>query len=201
MVLVDAVRKRAPRMVVVVQLAIAAVACCYIGDGGGWWLWLRRPPEDRKTFEARLAALDAESQDQPIPPAHIQCGDPREPAPAYGHLLYWNADCTFRSGTLFAFPLTPCVTFTFAPGGQNGWSLADDEALAGFRAHADFDALVACGKPSGAGETRSLTMCEPHAPQFVLDGMRLYVIASLDSNLRPMDVLKLTRIDAAPACP
>ena len=120
----------------------------------------------------------------------------------FGHLADWNADCTIESGTAFAFPLTPCVTFTFAPAGQNGWSPADDGSLAGFCAHADFDALVACGKPNGAGETRSLTMCEPHPPRFVLDGMRLYVIASLDSNLSgPWDGLKLMRIDAAPACP
>jgi hypothetical protein len=35
----------------------------------------------------------------------------------------------------------------------------------------------------------------------VLDGMRLYAIAWLDSNLRPIDRLRLTRVDAASACP
>ena len=201
MVIVDTVRERAPRLVALVELTIAAVACVYVVAGRGWGQGPRRPPEDRQTFDARLAALDAQSRDQPIPPSHIQCGDPRGPEPVYGHLAQWNADCTVRSGTIFAFPLTPCITFTFAPGGKNGWSRTDDAALAGFRAHADFDALVACGKPNDAGETRSLTLCEPHPPPFILDGMRLYAIASLDSDLRPMDWLRLMRIDAAPACP
>ena len=44
-------------------------------------------------------------------------------------------------------------------------------------------------------------MCEPHSPSYVLDGMRLYAIASLDLGLEPEDRLKLTRIDSADVCP
>jgi hypothetical protein len=44
-------------------------------------------------------------------------------------------------------------------------------------------------------------MCEPHAPPYLLDGMRLYSVASLDAKLTPIDRLKLTQIDAAPSCP
>ena len=65
----------------------------------------------------------------------------------------------------------------------------------------DFDALVSCGAPRGDGEARRVTMCEPHPPRFVLDGMRLYAVASLDANLRAIDRLQIARIDVTPACP
>ncbi len=202
MAIVDQVRKRAPGQVPSVQLAIAGIAALYLAlsDGHGWTQQLSHPL-DRNAMDARIVDLDARSSSQPIPPSHVKCGDPRGPEPVYAHLADWRGDCTFRSAMIFAMPRSPCLTFTFRPGGKSGWRPDDDESLAGFRAHADFDALVACGPAKVDGETRSITMCEPHPPRFLLDGMRLYAVASLDATLRPIDRLKLMQIDAAPACP
>ena len=100
---------------------------------------------------------------------------------------------------VFAMARDRCVSFTFRPG-AGAWSAADDQALAGFRANADFDPLVRCGAPSMQGEERRLTMCEPSPPPFLLDGMRLYAVASLDEKLQPLDRLKLMRIEATPSC-
>jgi hypothetical protein len=44
-------------------------------------------------------------------------------------------------------------------------------------------------------------MCDPHPPRYVLDGMRVNAIATLDENLNPVDRLRLMRIEPAPACP
>jgi hypothetical protein len=101
---------------------------------------------------------------------------------------------------LFAFPRSPCITFTLHPAANNGWGQQENEALAGLRVDADFDALRSCGAPTDEGESRRVTFCEPTSPPFVLDGMRLYVVASLDDKQRPTDRLRVTRIDAAPAC-
>ncbi len=199
MAVADVVRERAPRRVAAVRFAIAAAGCAYLAGGRGWPRQPQRPV-DRKTIDARLAALDAITV-QPIPPAHVQCRDPRGPEPVYSHFAEWKTDGAASSGMLFAFPRSRCVTFTFAPGGKGGWSPADEESLAGFRARADFDELVACSTPKDEGETRSVTMCEQNPPRFVLDGMRLYAVAWLDAKHHPIDRLKLKRIDAAPACP
>lgn len=43
-------------------------------------------------------------------------------------------------------------------------------------------------------------MCDPGPPPYLLDGMRLYSLATLDARLDPIDRLKLQRIDAEPAC-
>jgi hypothetical protein len=201
MALVDVVRRRAPRRVAAAQAAIAAVAVLNLCRWRGWPHDLSHPV-DRKTVEARLAEVDLRSRSQPIPPANMKSTDPRqEPAPVFGNLGDWNRDGSFRSGMVFAFPYSPCVTFALGPAGNGGWGPADEESLAGLRVHADFDALVSCGAPTDDGETRSVTMCEPHPPRFLLDGMRLYAVATLDANLRPIDRLKIRRIDAASACP
>jgi len=203
MAVVDRVRERAPRRVAAAQVAIAAVACLYLSRANPtpYQLYHRERPVDREAIEARLAAIDASSNDQPIPSGHVQCGDPPGPEPVYGNFAGWLDDCFVPSGAVFAFPDTPCIKFAFRPGRAGRWGPAEDESLAGFRARGDFDALVTCGKPIDEGETRTVTMCEPHSPRFVLDGMRLYAIAWLDSNLRPIDRLRLTRVDAASACP
>lgn len=203
MAVVDGVRARAPHRVVTAQLAIAAVTVLYFSTWGGWPRHINHAM-DRKALDARIATLDARMVDQPIPPSHVAYSDPRGPEPAYDHLAEWRRDGSFQSGMVFAMPRSPCVTFTFEPRDHAEWSPADEESLDGFRANADFDALVRCGAATGAdgsGASRNVTMCEPHPPRFLLDGMRLYAIATLDSNLRPIDRLKLLRIDAAPACP
>jgi hypothetical protein len=202
MAVVDAVRKRAPKRVAAAQLAIAAVAAVYFYlSGGHGWVRQRSHPADRNTMDARLADIDARSQSQPIPPGHFECGAPRGPEPMYAQLAGWLDDCKFSSGMIFAMLRSPCVTFTFQTGGRGGWRPADSESLAGFRAHGDFDALVSCGPPKVEGETRTVTMCEPHSPRFLLDGMRLYSVATLDGALKPIDRLRLLRIDGVPACP
>jgi hypothetical protein len=201
MAIVDVARERAPRRVAAVQLALAAIAGLYLLLGARGWPHRLSHPVDRRILDARLALLDARSNTEPVPSTHIKWTDPHVPEPVYNHLSEWKADGSIQSGMIFAFPRTPCVTFTFRPAGKGGWTPAEDESFAGFRARADFDTLVSCGSPKGDAHTRRVTMCEPRPPRFVLDGMRLYATASLDANLHPIDRLKLARIDAAPACP
>ncbi len=200
MAAVDGVRNRAPKRVVAAQLAIAVVGWMYLSGGGGWPP-RREGPVNREALDAQLAAIDALSNDQPIPPSHIGCGEPRGPEPVYGHFGGWLDDCSAPSGMIFALPRSPCITFALRPGRTGRWGPAENESLAGFRANADFDELLRCGPAREEDETRSITMCEPHPPSFLLDGMRLYAVAWLDADHRAIDRLKLARIDAASACP
>ena len=197
---VDAIRQRAPRLTASAQLAIAGVVALYIA---GWRGGIEHmsAPVDRKTIVARLAEIDSHSADMPASVSnHLKCNEPRGKAPVHTHLTDWQGDCFFHSGMVFAMPHSRCVSFTFRPGGA-AWGPAEAQSLADFRATADFDSLVRCSAPAVEGEARRLTMCDPHPPAFLLDGMRLYSIASLDDNLTPIDRLKLLRIDAAPSCP
>jgi hypothetical protein len=100
---------------------------------------------------------------------------------------------------VFAMPHRRCVSFTFRPAGV-AWSALDEKSLSGFRATSDSDALVPCGPAVVEGETRKLTMCDPHPPPYLLDGMRLYSVATLDDKLVPIDRLKLTEIEGVLAC-
>jgi hypothetical protein len=202
MACVDAVAGRAPRRVALAQVALAVLGVAYLAlpEWRGWREHFGRRPADRATFEARIAAVEGSPIDQPIPPLHIRCGDPRGPEPVYGHLAEWKPDCTFRSAMVFAFPHSPCVTFTFEPA-SGAWGPREAESLAGVRATADFDRLVSCGAPRDEGASRSVTMCEPHPPPFLVDGMRLHAVAALDADLHPIDRLKLMAIDGAGECP
>jgi hypothetical protein len=199
MVVVDIVRERAPRAVALAHVAIAGVAVLYLSGRDGWPQHLSRPVT-AAALEGRLAMIEAESAQQPIPSGHVQSTDPRGSDPVFGHLGQWRYDGLFESGMLFAFPRSPCIAFALHPAANNGWGQQENEALAGLRVDADFDALRSCGAPTDEGESRRVTFCEPTSPPFVLDGMRLYVVASLDDKRRPIDRLRITRIDAAPAC-
>jgi hypothetical protein len=196
---VDAVRKRAPQMTASAQLAIAGGVALYIAGWHGWATHLSRPI-DRKTLVARIADIDARSAEVPSAPDHFKCNEPRGRPPLDAQLDGWLPDCSFVSGMVFAMPHSRCVSFSFGASG-GAWSATDDESLAGFRATGDFDRLVSCGAPRLDGGVGRVTMCEPHPPPFLLDGLRLYSIASLDANLNTIDRLKLLRIDAAPSCP
>jgi hypothetical protein len=199
MAIVDAVRKHAPRATAPTQLAIAGGVAVYMTGWHGWPTHLSRPI-DRDAVLARIAEIDARSADMPPVPDHFRCNESRGPPPVAGHLIGWQADCSFVSGMVFAMPYSPCVSF--ALGSTTGtWDAAADESLAGFRANGDFDPLLSCGAPRLDGNVRLITMCEPHRPAFLLDGLRLYSIASLDANLDAIDRLTLQRIDTAPACP
>ncbi len=202
MTFVDAVAARAPRRVGLAQLALGVLGVAYLAlpEWRGWQEHGGRRPADRATFEARIAAVEADQIDQPIPPLHIRCGVPRGRDPVYSHLAEWKPDCTFRSGLVFAFPWSPCVTFTFEPA-SGAWGPREAESLAGVRATADFDKLVSCGPPRGEGASRSVTMCAPRPPPFLVDGMRLHALATLDANLHPIDRLKLMALDGVGACP
>ena len=199
MTLVDVVRRRRPRWTASTQLGIAGAVALYIAGWRGGVEHLSSPV-DRKTIVARLADIDAHSADMPKVPDCFKCGEPRGTPPVHTHLSDWRGDCSFRSGMVFAMPQSRCVRFTFHPG-AGPWGAPDDQSLAGFRATADFDSLVRCGPPVVEGDTRRLTMCDPHPPAFLLDGLRLYSIASLDANLDAMDRLKLMQIDPAASCP
>jgi hypothetical protein len=203
MAVVEAARKRAPALASSFQLAIAAMVALYLGGWHGWAEHLSEPV-DVKTVTARIADIDAHSSSMPMNlPHHFKCGGPNGPSPVHTHLEDWSPDCTFRSGMVFAMPHDRCVSFTFktAGGPTASWGAREDESLAGFRVKADFDSLERCaGPPVVSGDTRQITMCDPRAPRFLLDGMRLYSIASLDDKFTPIDRLKLMRIDGAEAC-
>ncbi len=199
MVAVDLVRERAPRRAGAAQAAAAVVACLYMGLAPGW-PQARERPVDGATVEARLAGIEAKIGHQPVPAPHLEAGAPRGAEPVYGQLSGWGADGAVGSGMEFAFPESPCVTFTFAARGKGAWGAAEDEALAGFRVDADFDAMARCGAPRVMSDQRAVTMCEPRPPRFVLDGMRLYAVAWLDARQRPIDRLRLLAIDGAPSC-
>ena len=94
----------------------------------------------------------------------------------------------------FAMPQSHCVSFRFRTNGVP-WGPLEIQSLTGFRATADYDTLSSCGAPLADGEDRIITMCDPHPPAFLLDGMRLDPIASLDQNLAPIDRLRLLRTD------
>jgi len=197
---VDAVRRRSPALAEPAQLAIAGAVALYIAGWRGSVEHMSAPAE-RKAIVARLAEVDARSAEMPTHvPDHFKCNEPRGTPPVHTHLSDWQGDCFFHSGMAFAMPHDRCVSFTFHAAGAT-WGAAEAESLAGFRATGDFDSLVRCGPPAIDGETRRLTLCDPHPPAFLLDGMRLYSIASLDANLSPIDRLKLMRIDGAPSCP
>ena len=199
MAIVHAVRRRAPGLPGSAQLAIAGVVALYLA---GWRDWVTQlsQPADRKGVLARIADIDAHSAEMPPNvPNHFKCNEPRGRPPVHSHLADWSPDCSFRSGMVFALPQSHCVSFTFRTNGVK-WGPLELESLAAFRATSDFDTLKSCGPPTIEGEDRVVTMCDPHRPAFLLDGMRLYSIASLDENLNPIDRLRLMRIDPSTAC-
>jgi hypothetical protein len=198
MAVVAAVRARAPRFTGSAQLVIGGLVALYFASWQGWVTHLVDPVEGPALL-SKLAKLDESAARVVVAPDHFKCNEPRGPSPVYSHLDGWRPDCSFESGMVFAKQNSPCVTFTFGPK-RAAWDAADERALSAFRANADSDALVACGAASAGDRERRMTMCEPHPPSYLLDGMRLYAIASLDKNLEPIDGLKLTRIDSAPAC-
>jgi hypothetical protein len=203
MAIVDFVRRRASARAPAMQLAITGAVALYMSSAEwqGWPVHLSRPWK-RKALDARLADRDARAQQMPPVPDHFVCGEPQSgPDPVYGHLDDWFSDCNFLSGLLFAMPYRPCVSFTVVPRSGN-WDAAATEALDGFRAKADFDNLSSCGvTPIPGGNARKLTWCETRPPKFLLDGLRLYAIGTLDKHLNSIsDRLKLQRIDGAASC-
>jgi hypothetical protein len=199
MAVVDWFRRRAPAYAPSAQIAIAGACGLYIATWNGWPSHLSHPL-DSKALLAKVAEIDARIEDKPPVANHLKCGEPRGRPPVETHLEDWLPDCSFHSGMVFAMPHAYCVSFTLRSR-TSTWGAAENEALAGFRATGDFDQLVSCGAPTPEGDDRRITMCDPHPPAFLLDGMRLYSIASLDENLNAIDSrLKLMRIDASTSC-
>jgi hypothetical protein len=202
MVVVDAVRKRAPGRAAAAQVAIAAGAVFYLTARGfihSSWVHGLSSPVDRKTVIERVTAIDERAAETPVVPDQFQCKVARG-RPMHTQFDGWHDDCSFSSGMVWEMPHRPCVTFTFLPEADT-WQPLDLESLAAFRANADSDRLVACGPPVADGDARRVTMCDPHPPPYLLDGMRLYAVSSLDEKLRPIDRLRLNAIDAVPSCP
>jgi hypothetical protein len=198
MAIVDVIRKRAPRAVGSAHLAIAGAFALYLSTWNGWATHLSHPV-DRKSLLSTIAEIDARDSGKPPIPTHFKCNEARGLPPVHNHLEDWHSDCSFSSAMVFAMRHTRCVSFTFRPMGAT-WTDADEESLDAFRANADTDAMIRCGPASVEGETRTLTLCDPRRPTYLLDGMRLYAVASLDSQLNPLDRLKLMRIEPAPVC-
>jgi hypothetical protein len=199
MAIVAGVRRRSPTLTGSAQLAIAAVLALYMSGWRGWATQLSHPT-DRAGVLAQIDYVDSRVRQMPRVPNHFRCGAPRGPSAVYDDFDDWHGDCSFSSGLVFAMPRSRCVSFTFRPGGA-AWNEQDDQSLAAFRAVADSDRLVSCGPPKVEGDSRQLTVCESRPPAYLLDGLRLYAVASLDENLTPLDRLKLMRIDATSACP
>jgi hypothetical protein len=193
-------RRHRPRWVDATRLALAVLAALWLSKWRGWPTQLSKPA-DRNTILATMERLDQQARmPAPVVPDVIRNGDPRiSPPPVHSHLLAWSSQGFFLSGVAFALPYSPCVTFTFA-GATFTWQAGDQESLDGLRATADFDSLRSCGVEVDPEGTRQVTMCEPHPPAFVLDGMRLYSIATLDPDLHPHDRLRLLQIQATPSC-
>jgi hypothetical protein len=195
MALVDVVRRKAPSLTGSAQLCIAGLTALYIAG------WRDGPTHlsasiDAKTVSAQIADSDARSTATADLPSRLKCNEDRRRPPVHMHAWGWGPDCHLASGTNIAIVHSPCLTFTF--GGP--WGQAEQESLAGFRVNGDFDKLRQCGAPVTVGETKRVTMCDPHPPPFLLDGMRLYTLGTLDDHLATIDRLKLLSIDPAPAC-
>ncbi len=200
MAAVDLVRKRAPGRAASVQIALAAGMALYFASAG-WRGWVEglSTPVDRKTVMERVTAIEASARETPSVPDHFACRVARG-RPLHTQFDDWHGDCSFSSGMVWEMPHSRCVTFTFLPAGAV-WTGADMESLAAFRANADSDRLVACGPPAVDGVKRQVTMCDPHPPPYLLDGMRLYAVSTLDEKFNPIDRLKLDAIDSVPSCP
>jgi hypothetical protein len=198
MALVDWFRKRAPALAPSMQLALAGGVALYNADLTGWPVGLSHPV-DRKAFLDKVSQIDSLAVPTPAVPRHFKCNEPRGPKPVHMHLDYWRADCGFPSGMVFAMPHAYCVSFTFKPG-SGTWGPGEQQSLAALEVNADFDHLKSCGAPVVEGDARVVTMCDPKPPAFLLDGMRLYSIATLDEGLNPIDRLKLMQIDASTSC-
>jgi hypothetical protein len=199
MAIVGAVRARRPAAAPSVQLAIAGVVALYLSSWHGWAQHMAGTV-DAKTVAATVAEMDRASVLIQGVPSHFKIGEPRGPTPVRTHLQEWGSDGAFSSGMIFAMPHSPCVEFTFRSRAP-AWRPEDQASLDGFRATADSDALVRCGPPVVDGDERRLTMCDPRPPPYLLDGMRLYSVASLDQGLTPIDRLRIVQIDSVPSCP
>ncbi len=194
---VAAVRSRAPQLTASAQVAIVGLMGLYLASSREGVSHMSGPI-DRAADVAQVARLEKAAAVAVAAPDHFRCNAAGNALPIFSHLDGWNHDCTFTSGMVFIKQESRCVSFAFAPGGA-AWEDADTRALAAFRATADADTLAACGPVAAEGSLRRVTLCEPHAPAYVLDGMRLYSIASLDADLNPQDRLKLMSIDSTPA--
>jgi hypothetical protein len=199
MAIVALARKYGPSQAASVQLALAGGVALYIAAWPPWAVHLSHPV-DAKAVAAQIARIEGTSDRMPPVPDHFVCNAPRGPSPVYTHLDDWHSDCSFTSGMVFAMPHDSCVTFTFRPHG-NQWTSADEESLSALRVNADADPMVSCGAPVVEGDARKVTMCDPRPPRYLLDGLRLYAVATLDPALVPIDRLRLMRIDSARACP
>ena len=184
--IVDALRKRAPSLAGAAQVALAACTALYLSTSGwrGWPANLA-PLIDQKRLMAQVADLDAHMNDVVIAPKHFKCGDPHGRDTIHEDRAEWRSDCTFNSAMTFAMTHAYCVSFTLLPA-SGKWGPLENESLAGFRATGDSDPLKSCGPPTVDGDARIVTMCDPHPPPYLLDGMRLYAVASLDENLNPI---------------
>lgn len=198
MTVVGAARSLSPVSGIAVQVAVTVLAVWYTATQGRGWTEHLSYPVDRTTIVDRVAAIDKASVYADGIPTHFQAAGIRGPQLFESEFREWDADGSFPSGMVFAMPRSRCVALSFyPPAGQFEWTDAD---LSGVRATADSDALVRCGPPLAQGLARVVTLCEPHAPAYLLDGLRLYSVAALDEDLEP-EPLRLTRIDAVPRCP
>jgi hypothetical protein len=60
--------------------------------------------------------------------------------------------------------------------------------------------MVSCRARVADGLSRRVTMCDRRPPRYLLEGMQLYAVATLDDKLVPIDRLKLMDIEPVAAC-
>jgi hypothetical protein len=195
---IGAARSHAQRTALVAQPLIAVALVIYSATQWRGWPEHLSDPIDRATLVERIAELDAASVVTPHVPSHYEPSEYREHGPIRSQLQEWRGDGLFAPGMAFAMPWTPCVAFTFLPAPPPYEQ--DGDPTKGFRVTADADSMLRCGNVRASGSARTVTMCEPHPPRHLLDGLRLYSVAVLNDDLTPRWP-RLIRIDAVPACP
>jgi hypothetical protein len=199
MAIADALRRRAPRFTTAGELLLCGLAGIYGAGWRGWVTGLSHPCEAKDALRL-VSNTEAASRRIPPPATRFDSNERHDGSIVVTQLSDWQPDGRFASGFVFAMPHSPCVELTLrSASGQ--WNAQEEEALQGIRLNADFDSLERCGPAKPVDDARVLVMCEPRRPRFLLDGLRLHSLASLDGQLRPIqDRLRLLRIDSVPSC-
>src|SRR5262249_54275661 len=102
MALVDAVRRRAPRLTSAVELLLCGAAALYAAGWRGWVTKISHPCEQKNALRI-VTTTEAASHTVPPPPSHFESAQPHDTTILGAHQLAdWHSDGRFASGFLFA---------------------------------------------------------------------------------------------------